>query len=473
MAIPMNFLFYDLETSGLSKSYDQIFQFAAIRCDENLNQLGVPTNLFCKPRNDVFPSPEAILANQLDIKKCNREGLDELKFALAVQSVLESPTTYITGYNSKRFDDELIRYLFYRNLMDPYRWGWAEGNKRIDVMDHVLLAYAFGRDVGLQFPVVDGQASLKLEHIAEENRFEARNHHDALNDTKNTKSIMEIIRSQRPQLFDFALGLVEEEVTKNRILDSDLLYHVGTRYGYLNRCVSVQKFLCFHPRIGKRLLTWNLTHDPLVIIEKTPQEISQNLYLLKGQKAFEIGFNEIALNKSPIVLECEMKKTGLPIDLNLISENLEKLKSVEPELKNLAHQTYGIQELPTPKDVDASLYDQYFFADRNKHAQLTDKILQDPPSFSTHEIQNRRYSELLLRLQGRNFYEQMDEASREEYNAYRREKLLCKEDVEWMTHNRFQFKVSEYQRNQKLSSEQEYLLSNLCKHVESIVQEIS
>ena len=100
---------------------------------------------------------------------------------------------------------------------------------------------------------------------------------------------MEIIRSQRPQLFDFALGLVEEEVTKNRILDSNLLYHVGTRYGYLNRCVSVQKFLCFHPRIGKRLLTWNLTHDPLVIVEKTPQEISQNLYLLKEQKAFDVS----------------------------------------------------------------------------------------------------------------------------------------------------------------------------------------
>jgi exodeoxyribonuclease-1 len=68
MAIPMNFLFYDLETSGLSKSYDPMFQFAAVRCDENLNQLEVPTNLFCKPRNEVFPSPEAILANQLDVK---------------------------------------------------------------------------------------------------------------------------------------------------------------------------------------------------------------------------------------------------------------------------------------------------------------------------------------------------------------------------------------------------------------------
>ena len=469
----MNFLFYDLETSGLSKSFDQVFQFAAIRCDENLNQVGTPTNLFCKPRNDVFPSPEAILSNHLDLKKCNREGLNEIEFALTIQNVLESPNTYIAGYNSKRFDDELIRYLFYRNLLDPYRWGWANGNKRIDVMDHVLLAYSFGRDVGLQFPVVDGQVSLRLEHLAEENHFEARNHHDALNDTTNTKSIAEIIRSQRSQLFDFALGLVNEESTKNRMLSSDVIYHVGTRYGYSNRCVSMQKFLCFHPRIAKRLLTWNLSQDPLAIIQRSPEEISKNLYRPKEQKAFEIGFNEIALNKSPIVMECELNKTSLPIDLTFIKDNLQKLRSVEKELKNLAHQAYGIQESPIQKDVDASLYDQYFFADRNKHAQLAERILQDPLAFSPQEIQNRRYSELLLRLQGRHFYEQMDAASREAYNAYRRGKLLCQEDVDWMTYDQFKFEVSEYQRNQKLSSDQEYLLSNLSEHVESIVREVT
>ena len=31
------FIFYDLETSGLNKMFDQIFQFAAVLTDSNLN----------------------------------------------------------------------------------------------------------------------------------------------------------------------------------------------------------------------------------------------------------------------------------------------------------------------------------------------------------------------------------------------------------------------------------------------------
>ena len=67
----------------------------------------------------------------------------------------------------------------------------------------------------------------------------------------------------------------------------------------------------------------------------------------------------------------------------------------------------------------------------------------------------------------------MDAVNRESYNAYRREKLLCQENVDWMTYDQFKFEVSEYQRNQKLSSDQEYLLGNLSEHVESIVGEIT
>ena len=33
------YLFYDLETTGLNKSFDQILQFAAIRTDLNLKEL--------------------------------------------------------------------------------------------------------------------------------------------------------------------------------------------------------------------------------------------------------------------------------------------------------------------------------------------------------------------------------------------------------------------------------------------------
>ena len=34
-----NFVFYDLETTGISPAYDQPMQFAAIRTDLNLNEI--------------------------------------------------------------------------------------------------------------------------------------------------------------------------------------------------------------------------------------------------------------------------------------------------------------------------------------------------------------------------------------------------------------------------------------------------
>ena len=469
----MDFLFYDLETTGVSKAHDQVLQFAAIRCDQNLNQVETPSNLFCKPRNDVFPSPSAILANRLDFRKCKREGLSEFEFALAAHDVLRRPNTFIAGYNSKKFDDELMRFLFYRNLIDPYKWGYERENKRIDVMDQILLAHVFNREVGLEFPVVDGQVSLKLEHIAEDNHFDARNHHDALNDATNTRSIMEIIRNQRPKLFEYALQRVNEEENRKLITESELFCHVSTIYGYANNCVSIQRFLCFHPIIRKRLLTWNLTYDPLELLKRSPQEIAQNLYLNKEQKAFEIGFGEITLNQTPMVLKYSLNQSNLEVEKEKIQDNLEKLRGVEQQLSDLAEATYQIKDPPQVQDVDASLYDSAFFPDRNNNIRLIDEVIQNPMDFDHREIQNKRYSELLLRLQGRNHYEQLSPQNQDEYNRYRREKLLSEEKKDWMTHEQFKNELGDLKRTQRLSSEQEVLLSHLIDHVEQIVAEIT
>ena len=469
----MQFLFYDLETSGLQKAHDQVLQFAAIRCDENLNQLETPSNLFCRPRNDLFPSPGAILANRLDLRQCQRQGLKEYDFAMEAHQVLQQPNTYIAGYNSKKFDDEFIRFLMYRNLMDPYRWGWDGGNKRTDVMDQVLLAHVFGRDVGLKFPVVDQMVSLKLEHIAEDNRFTARNHHDALNDATNTRGIVEVIRTHQPKLFDYVLSMVDEEANKNMIRNEELFCHVSTIYGYANNCISVQKFLCFHPLMKKRLLTWNLAQDPTELLKRSPEEIAENLYRTKEQKVFEIGFQEIALNQSPLVVKYNLKQTEPAVDKELIQTNLQKFQQVEKALRDLAYATYRIQSEPQEQDVDGGLYDSTFFQDRNQSIRLLETLLMKPLEFDHREIQNRRFSELLLRFQGRNFYKEMSVENKEAFDQYRRAKLLTTKDVEWMTHQRFEREMAELQRTQRLSSEQEVILGHLTKHVQQIVEEIA
>jgi len=60
------FLFYDIETTGLNRAFDQVLQFAAIRTDRRLNEID-RHNIKVKLRPDVVPSPAAILTNRISI----------------------------------------------------------------------------------------------------------------------------------------------------------------------------------------------------------------------------------------------------------------------------------------------------------------------------------------------------------------------------------------------------------------------
>lgn len=62
------FLFYDLETTGLNKCFDQVVQFAAIRTNTQFHELERYSTLV-KLRPDVIYSPEAIMTNRISIAR--------------------------------------------------------------------------------------------------------------------------------------------------------------------------------------------------------------------------------------------------------------------------------------------------------------------------------------------------------------------------------------------------------------------
>jgi len=174
-----------------------------------------------------------------------------------------------------------------------------------------------------------------------------------------------------------------------------------------------------------------------------------------------------------MVLKYSLNQSNPEVEKEKIQDNFEKLRGVEQQLSDLAEATYLIKDPPQVQDVDASLYDSAFFPDRNNNIRLIDDIIQNPMDFDHREIQNKRYSELLLRLQGRNHYEQLSPQHQDEYNRYRREKLFSEEKEDWMTHEQFKNELGDLRRTQRLSSEQEVLLSHLIDHVEQIVAEIT
>ncbi len=55
----MAFIFYDTETTGLETAFDQILQFAAIKTDDDLNELD-RFDIRCRLMPHMVPSPGAL-----------------------------------------------------------------------------------------------------------------------------------------------------------------------------------------------------------------------------------------------------------------------------------------------------------------------------------------------------------------------------------------------------------------------------
>src|SRR5690625_6976060 len=84
-------------------------QFAGIRTDEQLNIIGEPLMLYCRPVPDLLPKPEACLVTGLTPQKALAKGVSEREFIAAIVAELGQPGTCGVGYNSIRFDDEVTR----------------------------------------------------------------------------------------------------------------------------------------------------------------------------------------------------------------------------------------------------------------------------------------------------------------------------------------------------------------------------
>ena len=198
------FLWHDYETFGAVPRRDRPAQFAAIRTDAELNEIGDPIMLYCQPANDYLPDPQSCLITGITPQQCLEWGVPEHQFARTIEQAFSQPGTIGVGYNTIRFDDEVTRFMFWRNLIDPYAREWQNGCGRWDLLDVVRMTYALRPD-GINWPTKeDGKPSFKLEHLSKANGLLHEAAHDALSDVRATIALARLIREKNPKLFDFA-----------------------------------------------------------------------------------------------------------------------------------------------------------------------------------------------------------------------------------------------------------------------------
>ncbi len=305
------FFWHDYETFGADPRRDRPAQFAGIRTDADLNEIGEPVMIYCRPAPDYLPDPESCLLTGITPQLCLERGLPEHEFAARIEAELARPGTIGVGYNTIRFDDEITRFMFWRNLIDPYAREWQNECGRWDLLDVVRLTYALRPD-GIEWPrKEDGSPSLKLEHLSRANGLVHEAAHDALSDVRATIALARLIRERQPRLFEFALGLrrkdrVAAELRLPATADTARPFlHVSGMFPADRGCLGILWPLASHPTNRNELIAWDLAHDPSELAGLDAARIRERLFTRTAdlpEGVARLPVKSVHLNKSPMVV---------------------------------------------------------------------------------------------------------------------------------------------------------------------------
>ncbi len=362
-----SYLFYDLETSGLNKSFDQILQFAAIRTDDKFNELE-RYDFLIKLRPDIIPSPGAIITHRIGISKTLNEGVTEYEAIKKIHKIINEPGTISIGYNNLGFDDEFLRFSFYRNLLDPYTHQYLNNCKRIDLLPIATVFRLFRKDI-IQWPEINGAPTLRLEYISSVNNLAEGQAHNALVDVIATVELAKRLKADI-KLWDYLENSFDKKIEHERIEKFSNAFP---------NSFTAQKFaIMINSKFGYKL---NYA-APVLLLGESEKYKSQLWLRLDLEELSNVNSNSISENTFVIrknnggaeVLFPSYEKTNVLISsdrLKITSSNLKFLSSKENLLNEIInfHRKFEYPEIKNV-DIDAKLYSRGFWSKSEKEEIL-------------------------------------------------------------------------------------------------------
>lgn len=410
------FLFYDLETSGLSKPFDQVFQFAAIRTDLDFHPLE-HHQYWVTLNPDTIPHPQAMLTHGITLNDLEKKGLSEYDAITKIHQLINTAGTISVGYNSLGFDDEFLRFSFYRNLLPPYTHQYANGCSRMDIYP-MLSCYKLFAPECIQWPT-DHPGSLKLEHIANANGWMEGAAHDALNDVNATIRLAKAMADSKPEMWQYLCGCFDKNTTQMRLQTLPQASWAGVTYqeailvqGSLG---AAQHYHCPALHLGQhqayrnqnawlRLDTEDLSTTTMDTIDSKPWVISAK----QGEPPI------ILPPKSRYqALLSDERRTITDQNKTFLQQNPKLLAAIQ---KHATHYTY-----PKVSDIDpnARLYTEGFWSrSDNQLCQAFHRANWEERATMLKRIQHPTIKALTIRLIGRNHADLLDENHHETYQHY-------------------------------------------------------
>jgi len=455
-----SFYWHDYETFGISPSKDRPVQFAGIRTDLDFNIIEEPFEVFCKPADDFLPNPEACLVTGISPQQAIEKGLPEAEFAQQIHQKLATPATCTLGYNNIRFDDEVTRFMFYRNFIDPYAREWQNGNSRWDLIDLVRITYAL-RPEGIEWPMNDdGTPSFKLENLTTANNLSHEAAHDALSDVHATIAVAKLIREKQPRLYDYVYSNKNKQAV-SKLLDlgkQEPVLHASGMFRSEYGSTAMVMPLAQHPTNKNGIIVYDLRFDPTALINEEAEEIAFRLFTPQAElpEGIErVPLKTVHINKCPVVAPLNTlnadaaKRTQIDIAQSL--KHREQVLQAEG-LEEKIQQVMMEQEFEPHDDPDLSLYSGGFFssADRNEMNQIIKTKPQELANLSP-AFEDSRLPEMFFRYKARNYYAQLSFDEQDEWLEYRRNKLTDDQSSMGLGFSGFDFLISDIRQREGLS----------------------
>ena len=407
------FFFYDLETSGLSPREDRIMQFAGIRTNIELEQIGEPVNILVKLSEDTLPSPQAIMVTKITPQSTLLDGLTEAEFCKYVSDEIFTPGTIATGYNSVRFDDEHMRYTFWRNFYDPYEWQWKDGRSRWDLLDVVRMTRAL-RPEDINWPVTkEGRATNRLELITKENGIVHEHAHDALSDVEALISVTRLIKEHQPQLYNYLFKMREKKAVLQLVnLENPVpfVYSCGRYSSEFNKTTVAYPIA---PAKNGNVLVFDLRCN-------LDERLAEN----RENDKFYPVVKELKYNHCPAVAPLGVLEQGdgwskIKLDKETVKNNLKILLSHPDFIEQMRTVNEQQPEFEPAIDSESALYDGFLDAtDRTRCTAVRRAKANDLADFHPDFV-DPRLPDLLLHYKARNFESSLSETERAKWEEYR------------------------------------------------------
>lgn len=434
----MSYVFYDFETSGNNKDFDQILQIGAVLVNESF-QIKDKLNVSCRLKKNIIPAPEALLINKISIDQLNSHNVSHYHLVEELRQKFDewSPACFV-GFNSIGFDEDVLRQGLFQSFNFPYLTS-AKGNTRLDVLKLTRAVSAFAPN-SIAIPLgKDNKPSFKLQNLTKVNQVVHDNAHDAMGDVIATMEIAKKIKNNAGEVWDALLTYKKGDDIGKKFFNEDFVCYQDLIFGKIYNFAAT--FVCFHPVYGKSwLCAFDLKHDPRLLFDLGFSELKQALFSTPTK------IRQISLNKMPVVLSKEHFSAlddYKEIGMEEISKRAKQVKD-NHDFSSKVHDI--LEEKVREKQDSASQDEDDHFPEHSIHKSSIQMSRQDRillPQFQkgdwgTKAKTYKNFQDPVLQYFGKLliYEEQPDALSKEELSSIKKviaEKLLTTNQRPWIT----------------------------------------